>query len=92
MSRRIGLYVIASLGLLVGPAAGTGRGGEFYYALIFGSQSSPKTLRYTHTWATFVRPSAKGRTRGTTKSMPTQLAGCPRHWSFASGGLGPSRG
>ena len=60
MSRRIGLYVIASLGLLVGPAAGTGRGGEFYYVLIFGSQSSPKILRYTHTWATLVRAVGEG--------------------------------
>lgn len=60
MSRRIGLYVIASLGILVGPAAGTGRGGEFYYVLIFGSQSSPKILRYTHTWATLVRAVGEG--------------------------------
>jgi hypothetical protein len=28
---------------------------EYYYAMIFGSQSQPKLLRYTHTWATFVR-------------------------------------
>ena len=42
------------------PAAGTGRGGEFYYVLIFGSQSSPKILRYTHTWATLVRVVGEG--------------------------------
>jgi hypothetical protein len=28
---------------------------EGYYVLIFGSQSHPKLLKYTHTWATFVR-------------------------------------
>jgi hypothetical protein len=28
---------------------------ERYYAMIFGSQSRPKQLRYTHTWATFIR-------------------------------------
>src|SRR5690348_14279068 len=28
---------------------------ERYYVLIFGAQSHPKLLRYTHTWATFVR-------------------------------------
>jgi hypothetical protein len=33
---------------------------ERYYALIFGSQSSPKLLRYTHTWATFVRVVGEG--------------------------------
>jgi hypothetical protein len=33
---------------------------EFYYVLIFGSQSSPKLLRYTHTWATFVKATGEG--------------------------------
>src|SRR3954447_620865 len=39
---------------------GSARGGERYYAMIFGSQSSPKLLRYTHTWATFVRVVGEG--------------------------------
>lgn len=39
---------------------GTARSGEHYYAIIFGSQSSPKLLRYTHTWATFVRVVGEG--------------------------------
>jgi hypothetical protein len=34
--------------------------GEFYYVLIFGSESHPKLLRYTHTWATFVRAVGEG--------------------------------
>jgi hypothetical protein len=29
--------------------------GDSYYAIVFGSQTHPKQLRYTHTWATFVR-------------------------------------
>jgi hypothetical protein len=33
---------------------------EFYYAIIFGSQSQPKKLKYTHTWATFVRAVGEG--------------------------------
>jgi hypothetical protein len=33
---------------------------EFCYVLIFGSQSSPKQLRYTHTWATFVKAEGVG--------------------------------
>ena len=49
-----------SFGLVLGSAAGTARGGEFYYVMIFGSQSSPKLLRYTHTWATFVRAVGEG--------------------------------
>jgi hypothetical protein len=36
------------------------RSDEHYYAIIFGSQSSPKRLRYTHTWATFIRAIGEG--------------------------------
>jgi hypothetical protein len=41
-------------------SAGAARGEERYYAMIFGSQSSPKLLRYTHTWATFIRVVGEG--------------------------------
>ena len=34
--------------------------GEAYYVLIFGSQTSPKQLKYTHTWATFVHTVGEG--------------------------------
>ena len=37
---------------LWGPSA---QANERFYVLIFGSQSHPKLLKYTHTWATFVR-------------------------------------
>jgi hypothetical protein len=60
MGRRIRVYVIASFGLALGSACGTAPGGEFYYAMVFGSQSSPKLLRYTHTWATFVQAVGEG--------------------------------
>jgi hypothetical protein len=33
---------------------------EFYYVMVFGSQSQPKQLRYTHTWATFVKATGEG--------------------------------
>jgi hypothetical protein len=33
---------------------------EYYFTLIFGSQSSPKRFKYTHTWATFVRAVGEG--------------------------------
>src|SRR5215467_12861159 len=36
------------------------QGGERYYSMIFGSQSSPKRLQYTHTWATFIRVVGEG--------------------------------
>ena len=45
------LATIVALATAPAPAEGA----ERFYALIFGSQSSPKRLRDTHTWATFVR-------------------------------------
>jgi hypothetical protein len=60
MDKRIWVHAVASLGLLLGASGGTARGGEFYYAMIFGSQTHPKQLRYTHTWATFVRAVGEG--------------------------------
>lgn len=60
MARRTRLNVVAFLCVVLGSATGTAKGAEFYYALIFGSQSSPKQLRYTHTWATFVRAVGEG--------------------------------
>lgn len=35
--------------------ASTAAAEERYYVMIFGSESSPKRARYTHTWATVVR-------------------------------------
>ena len=60
MGRRTWVHVIALLDLAVGSSGAAARGGEFYYAMIFGSQTSPKQLRYTHTWATFIRAVGEG--------------------------------
>ena len=43
--------LVGALILCAGPA----RAGDHYYVIIFGSQSTPKLPRYTHTWATFIR-------------------------------------
>ena len=45
--------------ILVAPT-GRVRGAEFYYVMVFGSQSQPKQLRYTHTWATFIKATGEG--------------------------------
>ena len=42
---------LAALLLLAQPAAA----GDSYYVIIWGSDVSPKRLKYTHTWATLVR-------------------------------------
>src|SRR5438270_13790364 len=53
------LSIVAALGFLAG-APSTARAGEVYYVMVFGSQSRPKQLRYTHTWATFIKATGEG--------------------------------
>jgi len=60
MERRIRPVVIGLLGLASAISAGEARGEEFYYVMIFGSQFRPKSLQYTHTWATFIRAIGEG--------------------------------
>lgn len=52
--------VFMVLGLFSATIAAESRAGESHYVMIFGSQSDPKQLRYTHTWATFVRAVGEG--------------------------------
>lgn len=53
---------IAAFAMLALLADGSRRASaeDFYYVLVFGSQSHPKQLRYTHTWATFVHAQGTG--------------------------------
>jgi len=60
MGRRIRPMLLGILGIAFAMGAGEAKGDEFYYVMIFGSQSSPKLLRYTHTWATFIRAVGEG--------------------------------
>jgi hypothetical protein len=48
-------WAAAAAAIILGLWASSARASERYYVLIFGSQSHPKLLKYTHTWATFVR-------------------------------------
>lgn len=60
--RRIRFAVLAAVSLvLVAPGPSWASATERYYVLIFGSQSQPKQLRYTHTWATFIRAVGEGQ-------------------------------
>ena len=56
---RFRLAVIAAF-LLAGFSATSARADEHYFLMLFGSQSSPKTLRRSHTWATFVKAVGEG--------------------------------
>jgi hypothetical protein len=60
VGQRIQPLVIALLSLALALIASETKGEEFYYVMIFGSQSSPKRLQYTHTWATFIRAVGEG--------------------------------
>ncbi len=60
MTRTAGAIVMTWLALILGTSAGAARASEFYYVLIFGSETRPKQLRFTHTWATFVKATGEG--------------------------------
>jgi hypothetical protein len=61
MTEMNGLLRLAGLGLCVIVfGAETAPADEYYFAMIFGSQSQPKLLRYTHTWVTLVRAVGEG--------------------------------
>jgi hypothetical protein len=50
------VLLLALLGLAAAPA----RAGEFCYLMVFGSQSVPTHIKYTHSFATFVRATGQG--------------------------------
>lgn len=53
---RTSLIAVLLASAFCGPSgAATVAAEEHYYVMIFGSESSPKRARYTHTWATVVR-------------------------------------
>jgi hypothetical protein len=58
MSTRVRAVVVAAVVLASATPAVAAT--ERYFVLIFGSQSHPKVLRHTHTWATFVRAVGDG--------------------------------
>lgn len=60
MASSVRPVAIALLGLTFAWPAGEAKGEEFHFVMIFGSQSSPKRLQYTHSWATFVRAVGEG--------------------------------
>ena len=60
MERRNFPIVTALLGVALVMTASKANGDEFYYVMIFGSQSKPKLMQFTHTWATFIRAVGEG--------------------------------
>ncbi len=54
------LSFAAALFIAWSAAAATAVADEYCFAMIFGSESQPKRLRYTHTWVTLVRAVGEG--------------------------------
>jgi hypothetical protein len=52
--------LVLFVGLLSAIAGSRARADERYFSIIFGSQSDPKLLRYTHTWATYIKIVGEG--------------------------------
>jgi hypothetical protein len=46
--------------VLLGGLAPGAWGEEYHFGMIFGSESTPKRLKYTHTWATFIKAVGTG--------------------------------
>ncbi len=58
MSIRVSVAVAILLRLATGSASAQGPGGDRYYLTIFGAQSVPYRVPFTHTWAAFTRTAA----------------------------------
>lgn len=60
--------------------------GEHFYVIVFGSESTPRLPRFTHSWGVFIRATEQGESREpilethTISWMPATLA--IRPWSF----------
>src|SRR3954470_17696949 len=90
---RIPFAVLAAVFLvLVSPATSSAAATERYYTLIFGSQSSPKRLRYTHTWATFVRVVGEGDDPNNYQISQHSISWLPETLSVWTWALMPEKG
>src|SRR3954470_15005743 len=60
MRKSSSAWAITVIAMFSAFTAGSAKGEERFYSMVFGSQSSPKVLRHTHTWATFIRVIGEG--------------------------------
>ena len=74
-SLRLPGLVLVLLGALLNESASAD---EHYFAMIFGSQSKPKQLRYTHTWGIFVRAVGEGPNLSTYNLELSTISWLPR--------------
>ena len=67
-------------------------GDEFYYVMIFGSQSKPKLLQFTHTWATFIRAVGEGADANNYIVHQHTISWLPQSLDVQTWSLVPERG
>jgi hypothetical protein len=92
MLRRARTAFAAFLGICLATIASEARGDEFYYVMIFGSQSHPKLLQYTHTWATFVRAVGEGPDANNYAIYQHTISWLPQSLDVRTWSLLPERG
>jgi hypothetical protein len=84
--------LIALFGLAIATSAPEAKGDEFYYVMIFGSQSKPKLLQYTHTWATFIRAVGEGPDANNYALYQHTISWLPESLDVRTWSLFPERG
>jgi hypothetical protein len=92
MTKRTSTWAAVIVGALSVFSSGPTRGDERYYAMIFGSQSSPKRLRYTHTWATFIRVVGEGDDPSGYQVYQHRISWLPASLDVRTWALLPERG
>jgi hypothetical protein len=74
-SLRLPGLLLALLGAVLN---GSASADEYYFSMIFGSQSEPKQLRYTHTWITLIRAVGEGPDLSTYNLELSTISWLPR--------------
>ena len=92
MVQPIRALFIAIFGLALAMTASETKGDEFYYVMIFGSQSKPKLLQYTHTWATFIRAEGEGLDADNYSVYQHTISWLPESLDVRTWSLLPERG
>ena len=90
MRARLATMILCALGTLGAPRPA--RAGDMFYILVFGSESDPKHLRLSHTYATFVRASGEGCDPSTYALTAHTISWLPRSLDVRVGRVHPEPG
>jgi hypothetical protein len=92
MTKRTSAWAAAIVCALAVSVAGSAHGDEHYYTIVFGSQSKPKLLTYTHTWATFIRVIGDGEDPNGYEVYQHTISWLPASLDVRTWALLPERG